>query len=123
MSKSYIQRISQKQERRVADEVGGRTQPASGAMAHAKSDVRKAGELRVECKFTSAKSYSLKLAELDKIAAEALAGGLEVPVLQVQFQKPGGLNRKFAVIDWHEYLDLKNQILHLQECLNRGGQS
>ena len=63
-------KTSQKQEVEVAEEFGGRTQPNSGAMAGAKGDVRKKGELRIEAKYTAAGSYSLKLEELEKIAGE-----------------------------------------------------
>lgn len=75
-------KISAKQEQRMARDLGGRVQPASGAMPHAKGDVRKMGVVRAEAKYTSKSTYSLKLEELDKIVAEA---GLDRAVLQVCF--------------------------------------
>ena len=47
-------KISAKQERRMAEDLGGRVQPASGAMKHAKGDVRVMGVVRAEAKFTTA---------------------------------------------------------------------
>lgn len=81
-------------------------QPGSGAPEHYKSDVRKAGESRLECKTTGSRSYTLKLADLEKIKAEAIMGGGEGWAFQVEFQGSTS-NKRFAVIDWQEYLDLK----------------
>lgn len=75
-------RISGKQEKRMAKDLGGRIQPASGAMPNAKSDVRVVGVVRGEAKYTSKTSYSLKRDELRKIIEEA---GLERAVLQLCF--------------------------------------
>lgn len=75
-------KISSKQEQRMAEDLGGRVMPASGAMANAKSDVRAFGVVRAEAKYTAKESYSLKLADLDKIINEA---GLESAVLQLCF--------------------------------------
>lgn len=93
------------QERRVAKDLGGKVQPGSGAPDFYKSDVRKIGDVRVECKTTGAKSYSLKLHELEKIKAEAVEGGLESWAMQIEFD-----HKKFAIIDWQEFLDLRAQI-------------
>jgi hypothetical protein len=75
-------RISNKQERRMAKDLGGRVQPASGAMKNAKGDVRKLGVVRGEAKYTSKESFILKKSELEKIVNEA---GLERAVLQLCF--------------------------------------
>lgn len=75
-------KISGKQEQRMAKDLGGRVQPASGAMKHAKSDVRAMGVVRGEAKYTTADSYVLKQEELEKIVREA---GLEKAVLQLCF--------------------------------------
>ena len=66
------------------------------------------GELRLECKTTSAKSYSLKVEELDKIRNEALTGGAEDWAMQVEFQKQFG-SKRYAVIDWDTYLYLREK--------------
>lgn len=75
-------KISRKQEQRIAEDIGGRVQPASGAMPWAKSDVRVMGVARAEAKYTAKSSYALQLNDLDKIAREA---GLEEAVLQICF--------------------------------------
>jgi hypothetical protein len=95
------QKASSKQERRVAEELGGRTQKGSGSQWFAKGDVRVPGHIRIECKTTSQRFYSLKLKDLQKIRKEALSGMDEDWALQVQFQGAFGMNRKFAVIDWN----------------------
>lgn len=74
---------SQAQEKRAAKREGGYVQPASGALSGAKGDVRAPG-IRMECKFTRAKSFSLKLEELMKIEGEANAN--EKPVFEIEFQ-------------------------------------
>lgn len=81
-------------------------QPGSGAPEFYKGDVRKKGDLRLECKTTGAKSYTLKLSDLEKIKAEALMGGAESWAFQVEFQGITS-NKRFAVIDWQEYLDFR----------------
>lgn len=94
------------QERRAAEDIGGKVQPGSGAPQHYKSDVRKVGDSRLECKTTSSKSFSLKLSDLEKIKAEAIMGQCEGWAFQVEFQGSTS-HKRFAIIDWQEYLDLK----------------
>lgn len=100
--KSHGQRKSKLQESRVAEELGGRVQPASGATRFEKGDVRVRGSVRAECKTTSKQEYALKYKELLKIQKEAISGGLEVPVMQVEFQGQGS-GRAYAVLDWQWY--------------------
>lgn len=64
-------------------------------------------DLRMECKTTSKKTFTLKLDELLKITTEALMGGLESWVFQIEFQGQAGMNRKFAVIDWAWFDELR----------------
>lgn len=104
---NHNRRKSQLQERRAAEDLGGRVQPGSGAPAFYKGDVRVPGESRVECKTTSMGSYRLELKTIEKIKAEALLGGAEAWALQIEFQ--GNTNKRFAVIDWDEYVALKRQ--------------
>lgn len=68
------------------------------------------GELRLECKTTSAKSYSLKVQELDKIRLEAITGGAEDWAMQVEFQAGQMGPQRYAVIDWNTYLYLKGKM-------------
>jgi hypothetical protein len=101
MAKTPQQRRSRLQERRIAEEIGGREQPASGAAWNAKGDVRKLGELRVEAKYTEKNYYVLKLADLLKIRDEALLGGAEQWAFQVEFTS---FYQKWALLDfglWH----------------------
>jgi hypothetical protein len=76
---------SQRQEKAVAGLLLGRTVPASGAVRHGGYDVRKQGELTIECKYTSKKSYSLKLTDLQKVKAAALRNGAEKPLMMIKF--------------------------------------
>ena len=106
MSRLIIKR-SQLQERRTASDLGGRVQKGSGSTVHNKGDVRAPLDVRAECKTTVSKSYSLKLHEWQKIQHEAITGGNESPVMQIEFQGPAGMNTKLAVIGWYEYLRLR----------------
>lgn len=63
--------------------------------------------MRVECKTTSSKSYSLKVSEIQKIQEEAIMGGLEDWAMQIEFQGPVGTHKQVAVIDWHSYLEMR----------------
>ena len=80
--KSDNQKRSQRQEKRAAKRIGGRVTAASGAVGE-KGDVRLFGDTRMECKFTRAQSFNLKLAELEKLEREASG---EDPVFEIEFQ-------------------------------------
>jgi hypothetical protein len=77
-------------------------------MFFAKGDVRVQGDVGGECKFTKAKSYSLKLADLMKIRSEALSRG-EDWVLQLEFVGQAGQSQKVAVIDWNSYVEMRSK--------------
>lgn len=104
--KSEGQRKSRLQENRIAEDIGGRRQKASGATDFAKGDVRKQGEIRVEAKTTGARTFILKLSDVNKIREEALLGGAEEWAMQVEFQGQMGANRKLAIVDWNRFLQL-----------------
>lgn len=104
------------QERRIADDIGGRVQPGSGAPEHYKGDAISPGDLRVEAKTTSKKQYALKVSELDKIRNEALNGGEEDWAMQIEFQGQF-TNRTVAVIDWHRFLELKRAYKEHIDCV------
>lgn len=99
-------RSSVLQEREVAEELGGRTQPGSGNQPGAKGDIRKKGELRVEAKSTTASSFRLELDDLYKIAGETTLG--EKAVLVIDYLEPGTrkLKDRFAVIHFQDLKEL-----------------
>lgn len=108
--RSAGQRKSRLQENRIAKDIGGRRQKASGATDFAKGDVRKQGDIRVEAKTTGARTFILKLSDVNKIREEALLGGAEEWAMQVEFQGQMGANRKFAIIDWNRFMQLRKLI-------------
>jgi hypothetical protein len=79
-----MRRQSRKQEREIMDGIGGRVQCASGAVAGYKSDGRLHNRVRMEAKFTYAKSFSIKRSDLDKIRGEC--EGRESPAFVVDFK-------------------------------------
>lgn len=103
------QKRSRLQEKRLAADIDGRVQKGSGAgpSLSQKGDARNVGEVRAEAKTTKAKSYSLKLADWRKVQSQAIQGGLEEPVMQIQFEGQTGVNTKLAVIDWHNYVQYR----------------
>lgn len=106
MAKSRTQKRSKRQEEKIAEDLGGRRQAGSGSSWRAKGDVRAMGKLRVEAKFTQKPSYLLKLDDWKKIREEAIKGGLETPVMQVEFVPPGSSpGMKFAVMDYKLFRD------------------
>ena len=71
---------SNKQEKRVAKEIQGKTTIASGALYIQKADVRNDMWL-CECKTTEKNFYSLKEKTFDKVYYEAIKDGLRMPVM------------------------------------------
>lgn len=91
-------KMSQQQEQKVAEDLGGRTVAGSGAgRTSGGGDVRKRSEIRVECKFTEKNFYVLQLSDLVKIRNQAIMGGVELPVLQIRFMPPRAQAVEFAV--------------------------
>jgi hypothetical protein len=88
-------RISRKQEKKAAEDLGGRTQAASGAARFGGGDVRAPG-YRIECKYTEKPYYILKLSELEKLQKQAY-GSLEQPVMQLAFVDRLGRRKEFAI--------------------------
>lgn len=95
---SRQRRESRSQEKRVARELGGRTQAASGATRlGGGADVRAPG-FRIECKYTEKDTYTLKLADLNKLKSQAVKT-LEQPVMQIEFRRgPVSLRHRFALV-------------------------
>lgn len=102
-SRSDNLRRSQEQEKKAEKRYGARRQPASGALPHAKSDLRDLGRIRVECKFTRASSFTLKLDELKKLERERY--GDEHPVFEIEFQSEKPFKRYVVIPQWlYEHL-------------------
>lgn len=70
------------QEKRVAEEVNGRVQIASGSIWTMPSDVR-TDDLLIECKTTEKEYYTLNIKTWEKIEKEATKDGLRTPVMSI----------------------------------------
>lgn len=101
-----IRHHSQKQERQIMTDLGGRTQPASGSKPGAKGDGRLYGKLRMEAKFTFAGSYSLKLRELQKIRSECDVTEEPVLVLDFKDRATGRELDRWALLPYPTLLEL-----------------
>lgn len=102
ISKQRMRRAATQQERETAEALGGYRQTGSGARQGYKGDGRVFGRFRIENKFTTRLSFSVKLRELTKIRAECAAQ--EVPIFDVQFKEKGTLKtvEHWALIPWSE---------------------
>lgn len=99
--KTKNQRRSQLQEKRIAEDIGGRAQPGSGNTWHSKADARAILDLRVEAKFTDKDYYILKREDLFALEDAAIKGGLEEWVMQVEFPL---FKRTFAICSYKWFL-------------------
>lgn len=96
---------SQRQEKALAKKlVGASVNSGSGNGWVRKGDVRTPEELW-ELKITSAKSYSLKDAELTKHVNQALIDG-RIPVFLVEFKSNGN---KWVILSQDDYLTLREE--------------
>jgi len=84
---SVAHKRASNQELEVANRTGGKRVAGSGN-GITKGDCRKRGIARIECKTTSAKSFSVNLAMLNKIETAAEIAG-EFPVLVIEFLRDG----------------------------------
>lgn len=104
---------SQRQEKLLARNLKGSVNSGSGNGWLRKGDVRTDDEL-FELKITSAKSYSLKDAELEKLTNQALVDG-RMPVFMVQFKTTGN---EWVIMSKDDYLTLRtdasvgNEVTH-----------
>jgi hypothetical protein len=87
-------------EKRVAKTLGARLQPASGAMASAKGDmkIQRKTKFLAESKSTTADTLKVDLAWLMKVTAEALSQNAQ-PLLTISFVTPEGKLRGLRE-DW-----------------------
>jgi hypothetical protein len=104
MSAKSLRKRSQKAEMKIAKELGGRVQKASGAMKGHKGDVLVKGKYRVEHKFTQAKQYTLTLADLFKIMGQC--EGAEEPLFVVEFQERHTLRTlaRYAIVPYETWM-------------------
>lgn len=93
---------SQRQERSLAKQLGGSVNAGSGNGWVRKGDVRSEHELW-ECKITSAKSYPMKIEELEKLENQAIVDG-RIPVFLVEFLKSGG---EYVILSKNDYLEMR----------------
>jgi hypothetical protein len=110
MSNPFLERVAKKgqighgalSEKRVGLSLAARMQPASGAMASAKSDFKiKIGtkKFRGESKSTVKTTMPLDLAWLEKISQESASDG-SIPILTLSFVTPEGKPRTKTNADW-----------------------
>ena len=95
--------MSNKQEKKVAKEIGGSEQIASGSLWFAPSDVRNE-EYLIECKTTANDYYILSKKTWEKIVSEALKDGMRIPLLQVQLEN--GVE-EIVVMSIHDFIALE----------------
>lgn len=98
-SKNTTKYLSNKQEKRVAKDIGGRVVIASGSLWFASSDCRSEDYL-IECKTTQKNSYRLTAETWEKITAEAINDGLRVPIMCIEVS--GSMK---AVVDKSHFSD------------------
>ena len=96
---------SQRQEKALARQLAGASvNSGSGNGWLRKGDVRTENEL-FELKITSAKSYSLKDAELQKNSDQALIDG-RIPVFMIEFKSTGNA---WVILSKDDYLTLREE--------------
>lgn len=95
---------SRRQESRLATKLGGSVNSGSGNGWIRKGDVRTEDEL-FELKITSAKSYSLKDAELETLTNQALVDG-RIPIFMVEFKTTGNA---WVIMSKDDYLTLREE--------------
>lgn len=98
-----LKKMSQKQERAVAEEFSAKTVVASGAKWGSKGDVRNDKYL-IECKITQKPFYSLTKTTWEKIEKEAIKDGLRIPMMCVDVDN--GVNQFIVML----YTDVPEEI-------------
>ena len=85
-----------KQEKEIADRVGGKVSKASGAF-YQKADVRKLGVVRIECKSTSKKSFRVDEKMIDKLEKDCF-GANEIPIIAIEILN--GKRKVYVIPDY-----------------------
>lgn len=96
MGQSPAHNRSKVQEREAAKRIGGRVTKGSGS-GYEQADVRLRGVVRVECKTTKNKSFSVTGELIEKLEAATFGSG-EVPVLQIELEL--GKHKLLVMPDW-----------------------
>lgn len=104
MKRRSNRKKSQRQEKRLAGELGGRVQPGSGSVAAYKGDITGAldGRVMVEAKTTSARQFVMKLDTLEKMERDAQGTGCS-PALVLTFESA---KRDFVLMSKEDFLEL-----------------
>ena len=108
MAKSEGQKQSLKHEKRIAKNIGGQRNVASGAFWFRKGDVR-SKDLLVEHKWTGKKSFTIKSDVLEKIVTEATME-FRTPVLGVSLN-----NEDYVLMLESDFLQLREFVLQFLE--------
>lgn len=95
-----VRKLSQKQEREVMSDLGGRVMPASGSKAGYKGDGRVFDRIRVEMKESFSRTFAMTRDILDKIRGECT--GKEEPVVVVDYKDKatGRTEDRWCVIEY-----------------------
>lgn len=104
-------KLSNKQEKKIANDLDGKTIPNSGALKVAaswKADVNTETE-KIECKITSKDSYQLHFKDIMKLKGYASKDRGKTPVFIVEFQ-----DRESYVILFCTYDEWKECLLHFE---------
>jgi hypothetical protein len=104
--KSSTKFLSNKQEKKVAKDLGGRTVIASGSLWGMKADAR-SDDYLIECKTTKNSYYLLKYETWEKIAKEALKDGMRIPVMAIELEN----STQVAVFDVDDIMNLPEESL------------
>jgi hypothetical protein len=102
---------SKKQELSLADMVGGKVQPASGAKWYRKGDVRQEGFL-YENKTTSHGSFSISLSLWEEIKKKAMMTEAKTPGLQLDLANG---TVRLMVIDLNDWVEIIKRLEYLEE--------
>lgn len=94
------------QEEEVARKLGGKRQPASGAMPHAKGDVLTTREL-VDCK-TSKSTLSLGASDIVKHVQAAHRKGL-IPIFDMEVRSLPANCRRWVIMPFSDYEEMRDQ--------------
>lgn len=107
-STQRLRRSATRQELATGEALGGSRQTGSGSRIGNKGDARVIGRYRIESKFRTAESVTVKLADLRKIRAECQ--GTEVPIFEIEFREKQTLRakEKWALVPWSEWEKLAN---------------